>query len=301
MIRKRTILSLALLASTAACGGGGGGGTGGGGSAAAGGSPTATAGAALPSTNFQSPSVFMAADGTTTMAADQTSQTYTMTGAGSGADPIILHVNINAGGVNYNNDYDLTHVNDPTTAAFAHNVFQQASPTTTHDGSTIVFDDTLSSSQYGIWQNQNGQIAVFADGNDTPVADIPPTGTATYTGASIGGGQTGGNTFTLVGDFNGKLDFGSRNFNAQWNMTAQNAAGGTAQLQVNTNQAALAPNSNKISGTINSTATSAIIPNALSGSMTAALYGAKAAEIGGVGALSGGNTSAIFAFGGKQP
>jgi len=132
MIRKRTILSLALLASTAACGGGGGGGTGGGGSAAAGGSPTATAGAALPSTNFQSPSVFMAADGTTTMAADQTSQTYTLTGGSDAVtDPAMLHVSINAGGISYQNDYDLSNVKDPTTAAFANNVFQQASPTTT--------------------------------------------------------------------------------------------------------------------------------------------------------------------------
>jgi hypothetical protein len=72
MIRKRTILSLALLALTTACGGGGGG-SGGGGSAAAGGSPAA--GAALPSTKFQSPSAVMTSNGTATMASNSTSQT----------------------------------------------------------------------------------------------------------------------------------------------------------------------------------------------------------------------------------
>jgi hypothetical protein len=300
MIRKRTILSLALLASTAACGGGGS--SGGGGTASAGSSPGSSPATAvtLPSTNFQSPSVVMAADGTTTMAADQTSQTYTQDGAGTTTDPRMLHVNINAGGIKYQNDYDLTNVKDPTTAAFANSVFVQAAPTTNPDGSTVVFDVTLSSSAYGIWQLPNGQIAAFASGTDTPVADIPQTGTATYKGNSIGGGQTGGNAFTLVGDFNGTLNFASRNFNAQWNMTAQNAAGDQAALQVNTNQAMLAANSNKISGTIGSTTTSAIIPTALNGSMTASLFGPGAAEIGGVGNLAGGNTSAVFAFGGKK-
>jgi hypothetical protein len=295
MIRKRTILSLALLASTAACGGGGS--SSGGGTPAAGGSPGA--GAALPSTNFQSPSIVVAADGTATMAADQTSQSWVQTGAGTVADPDILHVQL--AGLNYSNDYNLSTLKDPTIAAYANNVFQQMDGA---DGSTIIMDTTLTAGAYGIWLGPNGQKAVFGYGTDTPVSDIPQTGAATYKGNASGFGQTGGNLFTLVGGATGttiNVDFPSRQVTGTIDMTAQsNATGDTAQLLVNINQAALAPNSNKISGTISSNTTSTIIPTALSGTTTAKLIGAGAAEIVGVGNLAGGNTTAQFSFGGRK-
>jgi hypothetical protein len=89
MISKRTILCLALLASTAACGGGGGGGaspntSGGGttnpGTGGGGGTTTTTTPPPPPvgSTTFSNPSVVMTNDGTATMASNSTSQTVSL-------------------------------------------------------------------------------------------------------------------------------------------------------------------------------------------------------------------------------
>src|SRR5690242_8478489 len=158
MIRKRTILSLALLATTAACGGGGGGGGG-----AAGPAPAVSGGgtssANMPSTNFATPSAVIGTDGTTTMSADQTSQTWTQTGDGSAANPTTLNVHINSGGVAYDGTYNLSNASDPANPFFGNSSFFQANGA---DGSNVVFDVTLSHSSYGLWTGPTGQQAVFA-------------------------------------------------------------------------------------------------------------------------------------------
>jgi hypothetical protein len=116
MISKRTILCLALLASTAACGGGGGGGaspnTSGGGTTnpgtGGGGTTTTTTPPPPPvgSTNFSNPSVVMTTnDGTATMASDTTSQVVTMKD-GATQDPNPVHkdfivVNIDGNGISF--------------------------------------------------------------------------------------------------------------------------------------------------------------------------------------------------------
>ena len=119
MISKRTILCLALLASTAACssGGGGGGSTAGGGGSPGGGGSTAGGGGgttttpppAVGSTQFSNPSVVMTNNGTATMASNATSQSVAMLD-GEVADPNspggfdhkdLIVVNVNDGGVTF--------------------------------------------------------------------------------------------------------------------------------------------------------------------------------------------------------
>jgi hypothetical protein len=118
MISKRTILCLALLASTAACGGGGGGGaspntSGGGttnpGNGGGGGTTTAPPPPPVGSTNFSNPSVVMTNDGTATMASNATSQSViAQDGAVADANSPggldhkdLIVVNVSEGGVTF--------------------------------------------------------------------------------------------------------------------------------------------------------------------------------------------------------
>jgi hypothetical protein len=291
MIRKRTILSLALLATTAACGGGGGGGAAPAPAASAGGTSSAN----TPSTNFSSPSAVMAADGTTTMSADQTSQTWTQTGDGSEADPTTLHVHVNAGGVAYDGTYDLTHVSDPTNPFFANNNFQQANGA---DGSSVVFDVTLSHSAYGLWTGPAGQQAVFAYGEDTPSDQIPKTGTATYTGGAIGTGQTAGAGFNFIGGQTTTISFGPGTATTTISGTVQDGAGNQAPFAIDT-PTTQTPGTNKFAGTGASTSpVSPIVPTAQTAQTTFALFGPNGGEMGGVTSFHGGQTSGVIAIGG---
>ena len=294
MIRKRTILSLALLASTAACGGGGGG-TSNAPAASAGATPSS---ANMPSTNFSSPSAVIGADGTTTMSADQTSQTWTQTGAGTAADPTTLNVHINSGGVAYDGTYNLSKVQDPTNPFFANNNFQQA---TGADGnSNVVFDVTLSHSAYGLWTGPAGQQAVFAYAVDpTPTDKIPTSGTATYSGGAIGAGQTAGAAFNFVGTNNWSVNFGSGAANGTISGTVQDVASkATADFGLSLSGT---ESGGKISATGASTSpTSTIIPTAQSAQAIAVLAGPTAPqELVGVATFQGGKTSGGIAFGGS--
>lgn len=300
MIRKRTILSLALLATTAACGGGGGGSPSASGpapaAAASGGSPSAN----MPSTNFSTPSAVLGADGTTTMSADQTSQTWTQTGDGSAGNPNTLNVHINSGGVAYDGTYNLSNASDPVNPFFGNSTFFQANGA---DGSNVVFDVSLSHSSYGLWTGPNGEQAVFAYAVDpTPADALPKSGTATYNGGAIGAGQTAGAAFNFAGASNWSVNFGSGAANGTITGTVQDVASG--------NQAAFGlslsgtESGGKISATGSSTsATSSIIPTAQSAQATGILAGtgtngAAPPELVGVATFQGGKTTGGIAFGG---
>lgn len=296
MIRKRTILSLALLATTAACGGGGGGSPSASGPApAAAAASGGTASANMPSTNFATPSAVLGADGTTTMSADQTSQTWTQTGDGSAANPTTLNVHINSGGVAYDGTYNLSSAKDPTNPFFGNNNFFQANGA---DGSNVVFDVTLSHSAYGLWTGPAGQQAVFAYGEDTPSGQIPKTGTATYNGGAIGAGQTAGAAFNFIGTSSTAVNFGNGTATTAISGTVEDGAGNQAPFAIGGN-ATQTPGTNKFAGTGASTsAVSPIVPTAQTAQTTFALYGANASEVAGVTTFQGGKTSGAIGFGG---
>ena len=169
MIRTRTILSLALLASTAACGGGGGGG---------GGAPAATSGGATTQTadptGFSNPSVVSSVDanGNVTSATMSTDSSQTATLDMSEANVNGALLTITAPGMNHtftlgaanglSNEnfngiaiYNLADPTDPTGDRTLTNFNIKHETNADGSVSTVVFDvsGNLAASNYGIWSN----------------------------------------------------------------------------------------------------------------------------------------------------
>jgi hypothetical protein len=312
MTGKGRLVSLAVLTALAACSSGGGGSPGPAASGgAAPGAPAAppAAGSALgaPSSNIQAPAAVMNADGSTlAMANDQTSMTAVESGSNTQADPALLTVHVASSGIAYDQTFDLTAAEGPhpATGFFAGGGFIQG----VQGADKIVFDDSLSFSDYGVWQHNVAAdgtaqaTGVFASGQDTPAGAMPTTGTATYTGGAVGLATNGTATFGLVGTSNVTADFGNRNVSGTLTLTAQDNTGNAlgAWNTLAFSNAAIAPASNKFAGTIASTSNSALTPNAVSGNVQGAFFGPTANEVGGVFAVAGGTTRAVGAFGGHQ-
>jgi hypothetical protein len=302
MIRKRTILSLALLATTAACGGGGGGGAPGPAPAVSGGAPAPTASG---STNFNNPSVMATTDAngnlTATIAADATSQTATLTqGDGTADNPTTIHIT----GPNWidhtfntsANQLSLEDVTFNGVPIFNTNGSSLAMYSENGGKDVLVSDNSgqLSFSNYGVWSHTDADghvtVGAFATGNETPVANIPTTGGATYQGSAVGTGSTGGQAFNLAGSFTGNVDFGARTAAVNLNMNAIAADGG--QTAFNLASGPISMTGGRYSG--------AIAGSGVSGTTAGALYGTAAQEMAGVFSVAGGGTTAIGAYGGAQ-
>ncbi len=314
MIRKRTILSLALLASTAACGGGGGGGSA---PAASGGAP---AQAANP-TGFSNPSVAASTDangnlGTATMSTDG-SQTATLDLSGDVNPAALLTITVpgfnhtfTLGGPDVTGLSDVTfngvpiyNVADPNNADGTLTNFNIKTETNSDNSKdTVVFDVSgLTSSNYGIWSHADATgkttaVGAFAAGTDTLASDMPQTGAATYQGGAVGTGSSNGANFNLTGLFTGNVDFGSRQVGVSLDMTASQADGSAAHWGTLSSNATITQGTNKYAGAMTSSGT----PVAVNGTTSGAFYGLAAAEMGGVFAVSGSGTSAIGAYGGAK-
>ena len=294
MIRKRTILSLALLASTAACGGGGGGGsappavTG---SAATGQSAAATA----PSTNVANPQVTTTPDGKTSFANDQTSQTVTENGSVT-----TVHV---AGVIDQSFDF----ANDPQNGT----VFNtENSPyiqidKTGADGnkvSIIKFVDgtQLDATTFGIWQTWDAtgtkitSSGAFATGIQTPADQMPTSGSATYVGNALGTGQDSTGSFTVTGTSAVSANFGPRTVVTDINLNK----GDQQFVALHSADGMIAPNSSNFAGTIQGGGMSGGVQGAFFG--TSANQRGVAGEVGGVFAASGGGASVNGGFGAAQ-
>jgi len=171
-----------------------------------------------------------------------------------------------------------------------------------------VFDNSLSSSEYGIWQHNVAAdgtaqaTGAFAHGQDTPAAAIPTTGTATYTGGAIGYGTNGTQNFGMVGTSSVTADFGARMVGGNISLTPQDNTGAALDnaTTFTFSGAAIAANSNKFAGTIASTGTSTVLPTVVNGNVQGAFFGAAANEVGGTFAATGGKSSVVAAFGGHQ-
>lgn len=291
MIRKRTILSLALLASTAACGGGGGGGSG---SAVA---PAASSGATPSqgeSTDFANPQVVMSADGTITMASGQTAQTATED------ENRQLTIHVNAGGVTYDHTFDKLDTASYnatgvyTTGFVGETGFAQIDNVDQTDGSkhTLVFfndGSRLLYANFGSWMHsdKNGNVlaqGAFATGIPTPASDIPTTGGATYTGNGTANGFMNDGT-ALIGSPTINVKFGpsgSVDGSIPYINAATGEAGPNVQWNVPLNGAAYA---------------GAASAQGMTGHVQGALVGPGAAETNGTLGLSGGGKSMVGSFG----
>ena len=320
MIRKRTILSLALLASTAACGGGGGSSS----PAAVTGSAAASGAASNP-TGFNNPSVTSSVDANgnvvaNTMSTDG-SQMATLDLSGD-VNPAAL-LTITAPGMNHTftlggpdvlglenatfNGIAIYNLGDPTDPTGDRTLTNFNIKTETNaDGSkdTVVFDVSgLQASNYGIWSHTdaNGKttaLGAFSAGTATSAADMASlAGTqATYSGGLIGYGTTAGQNFNMTGTFNANADFGARTVGFNANVSQSDASGALTPMGTLSSNASFAQGSPKFTGSV----TSAGMADPLSGSLAGTFYGAGAAEIGGVVNLTGAQTTAAASFGGKK-
>jgi hypothetical protein len=298
MIRKRTILSLALLASTAACGGGGGGGSS---SPAVTGSAPASGAAAvatMPSTDIANPQVSMSADGTATFASGQTAQTVT-----NENNVLTVHVDgVVDQAFDFTNDTPNTTVFNADNSSFAQIDKVDANGNTV---SVIKFNDgsQLDAVTYGIWQttDKNGNMTnsgAFVQGSDTPADQMPASGTATYAGQAIGTGKDGTGSFTLIGSSNVTADFGSHNVttNVELNKVGQDQP----FVALQSTDGLIANNSNKFAGTIKSS--DGVLSGGIQGGFfgTAANQRGAAGEVAGVFNAAGGGTSLNGAFAGAK-
>jgi hypothetical protein len=291
MIRKRTILSLALLASTAACGGGGGGG-----SPAASGPAPAVSGGATPAqaaqTNFANPQVTSTADGTVTMSADQTSQT-----AVEDENRKVI-IDVEAGGVSYHHTFDKA---DPTvynansvyqTGFAGETGFSEINNTDADGKHTLVFfnDGTrLSFANYGTWAHTDASgnviaMGAYANGTPTPAADLQGLhGSATYTGNNTANGMMNDGS-TYIGSPTITVGFDSKAVNGSipYTNTLTGAAGPNVSFNATLNGANYA---------------GAASATGMTGGVQGALVGPGAVETNGALGLSGGGKSFAGSFG----
>ena len=312
MIRARTVMCLALLASTAACGGGGGGGGSPAPATGAGGATTQDGGSA---TGFSNPSVIASSTansvGTPTMATDATSQTATLIKTDDNPDVIAIHVpsvgmdhSFTLTGVGLENvDFNgvpIYNIGDPNNADNILTNFNMRTDVNA-DGSTdkIIYDVSgLTASNYGLWEHVdasgNMTVGAYSTGTLTLAADMPKKGKATYAGSAIGTGSDLAAKFNVVGAWNGSADFDKQHVDWNTNLTRIDANGATSQFGTLTGSAGIF--GNKFAGSVTSSGTA----TALSGTTSGAFYGTGASEIGGVFSASGGGTNVIGAFGGKK-
>jgi hypothetical protein len=171
------------------------------------------------------------------------------------------------------------------------------------DGATLISyepttaADRLSYTKFGSW------VGMFATGFETPVADIPNSGTATYAGKTFGFltvqdasyGVTG--RATLAADFAKQSVTGTFDQMTAADLSASNAAAGQTW---NNFTATAAISGAGFTGTTATTSASAISPDPMKGDIAGSFFGPKAAEVGGVWTLQGGDSFASGSFGAKQ-
>jgi hypothetical protein len=159
-------------------------------------------------------------------------------------------------------------------------------------GSADVVIDTLESSLFGAWivheVGGDFDMGAFAGGKETPLASVPTSGSATYTGPTFGMGATGTNLFALSGSIRIDADFAGQDVTSTISDIAtksidSGASGTLADLS----------GSGNITGNNYATTLSG---GALSGALTGTFYGPNAEETAGVWAVSGGSTTAVGSF-----
>jgi hypothetical protein len=304
-VRLKTAVSVLALFPLAACGGGGGGSGGGiSGSAPVTGSST-TATSSTSSTDSSSGSSTPVTMTTSTSSAI-TTQTATgvpatdpeIVGAGEtntvtitpGTDstPPTMTFDIHGSGGDYSHTFDLsTAVLDPATKF---STVQEKDPQSGAVQNQLVFQN-MSYSTFGAWQVTNddgsGVSGAFAQGQDTPIANMPKTGGANYQGSTVAQVTSGGTTGTVTGNAALAADFGKGTITG--NFTNFVGAKTLSDLTMNANITG-----SSFAGAVQST------DGALTGNGAGAFRGPQYNEVSGTYAAGGGTTSVVGAFGAKK-
>jgi hypothetical protein len=189
--------------------------------------------------------------------------------------------------------------NAPTTAnlvAILRDVY--GFPNTT--GSAItqsIGTQSLNSAAYGFWASGDsattGRAGTFAFGNLTPAASVPATGSATFSGITIGvGGATSGSTaYALQGKAQIIANFATQSVTTNLtNLGTQN---------ISTNALGSLPDLAGTSTISGNGYTGPIAGSGLTGTINGNFYGPSAHETAGVWQASGGGNSWIGSYGAK--
>ena len=155
---------------------------------------------------------------------------------------------------------------------------------------------------FGLWAQGNtngtapGAYGVFASGNETPAAGIPTSGTATYSGTTIGAGSLNGTAANMTGTVAATADFGARTVDGAMNVNVFRDGVNSGFWNTLTFASGYASGSNHFAGTINAAAVTAgtaiaagtpvITTSAMTGPLSGSFYGPGGTggpqEIGGV-------------------
>jgi hypothetical protein len=219
---------------------------------------------------------------------------------------VFVNVNIPLASGSYTHSFNLTAAiaDQGPLAAFLvmkdGTVFSNGSPQ-----NLLVLNNTLNFSSYGIWENVTGtangldigSTGGIAFGNTTPVSGIPTSGTATYTGSTVGAAVDGSTQKVLVGTVSLTANFTQMNINGSFNINSVGANNTTtpwANLTMPTTSIASGVAGGPYSGTLTGNLpTGAITAGEVKGSFN----GPAAQETAGVWAATDNVTHAVGAFG----
>jgi hypothetical protein len=167
----------------------------------------------------------------------------------------------------------------------------------TNPGSTGYFRSggngvSLSYSSYGGWASNDGGtglFGVFAFGSMTPPASMPVTGTATYSGSTIGIAASATNSYAFNGTVQLQANFANSTVGTTVsNLQFQDTVSNTVTSQPNLTGSATITG-NQYSGTLSG--------GTLIGTSTGTFYGPAANETAGVWRAAGGGLTAVGSYG----
>lgn len=227
-----------------------------------------------------------------------TNQITSMTYHQSGADHELLGL-------------DGTMVNNPQSVPQITKEMISAAEMSLSPNHPMVIGEALSYSAFGVWANQfqggpnDGVMAVgvFAHGSETPIAAVPTTGTASYTGDAAGyasvpkpaGDQHTNGTLNMA--FNGSaavgIDFGKQTVNTSFThmqAVSMDSIATTANL----------PDLNGSGSLTGNNYSTSLSGGGLAGVANGKLYGPAAQETAGTFTAAGGGTTIVGAFGAKR-
>jgi len=158
-------------------------------------------------------------------------------------------------------------------------------------------NNSLSASAYGIWGASDttglaGPAGTYALGNLTPAAAVPATGTATFTGSTIGVGSINGTAIqALRGDAQIVANFASLSVTTNFtNLGTQN---------ISTNATGSLPDLSGTSTLAGNAYSGPISGSGLTGTVNGNFYGTAAQETAGVWQASGGGARWMGSYGAK--
>jgi hypothetical protein len=163
------------------------------------------------------------------------------------------------------------------------------------DGKTQILGIQYDYQSFGVWNSGSGSgtVGAVTSGNATAVTSIPSTGSATFTGKSLGVYGSSGAGYFTVADMTANVNFANRSIAfATTNTVNTDTFAKIPGLNLG-GSFAYNPGSGQFSGGVGSV-------SGMSGTGSGQFYGPAANEIGGTVALSGNNAVFTGSFGGKR-